>query len=542
MTFLTYAQNFEDVLLWRALGHVTPGFYIDIGANDPDNHSVTKAFYERGWRGINVEPLPHFHQRFLQQRPRDINLSVAAGAAEGELTLYDVPSVDGWASADSATAAMHKAEGHEIAELTVPVRTLAGLCSEYADGEIHFLKVDVEGFEAEVLQGMDFARWQPWIVVVEATLPNSRVTNHEKWEPLLTAHGYRYAYFDGLNRYYVAPGHPELTDALQIPPNVFDDFRSIHLQRSWDAQEQAARHARDLTNQLRAMHANLDKTREQAAQAQRQALELEQHLRAAQAHAKAAHERALDLDRQIVLIHQSLSWRVTRPLRWAKRKLAALRGSAEAPAQIVQAETVVTQEQAAVTKISQLPRGVEHALRDLQAARAHTPAPAGAKPRMAYISPLPPEKSGIADYSAQLLPELARHYDIEVVTDQQEIADAWVATHLTVRSSSWFGEHAAVYDRIVYHFGNSPLHKHMFGLLQRHPGIVVLHDFYLGNIIDHIDRSGYQAGALTEALLSSHGYPALIEWQREGRVPTLWKYPCNRDVIAGATGVIVHSE
>ena len=61
MRFISYAQNNEDVLLWRALGHVRDGFYIDVGANDPVEHSVTKAFYDAGWRGISIEPLPAFH-------------------------------------------------------------------------------------------------------------------------------------------------------------------------------------------------------------------------------------------------------------------------------------------------------------------------------------------------------------------------------------------------------------------------------------------------------------------------------------------------
>jgi FkbM family methyltransferase len=239
MTFISYAQNFEDVLLWRALGHVKNGFYIDVGANDPVEHSVTKAFYDAGWRGISVEPLPSYHQAFLDQRPRDVNLAVAAGAREGELTLYDVPAVRGWASPERAVAEAHRAEGYELAELTVPVRTLAAICAEYVTGPIHFLKIDVEGFEGEVLQGMDFERWRPWVLVIEATLPNSRETNHETWEPLVTSERYRFAWFDGLNRYYVAAEHPQLLDAFGVQPNVFDAFISYHLEQAWAANKAA---------------------------------------------------------------------------------------------------------------------------------------------------------------------------------------------------------------------------------------------------------------------------------------------------------------
>lgn len=236
MTFISYSQNCEDVLLHRALGHVAKGFYIDIGANDPVEHSVTKAFYDIGWRGINVEPLPLHIAAFNEQRLEDINLAVAAGAADGELTLYDVPAVRGWASNDPAIADLHRIEGHQVSELTVPVRTLASICEQYVTGEIHFLKIDVEGFEGEVLRGMDFKRWRPWVLVVEATLPNSRATNHDQWEHLITGERYRFAWFDGLNRYYVAEEHAELAAQLDIQPNVFDNYISYHLDLAWKAE------------------------------------------------------------------------------------------------------------------------------------------------------------------------------------------------------------------------------------------------------------------------------------------------------------------
>lgn len=222
MTFTTYAQNGEDILLWRALGHLGDGFYIDVGANDPVEHSVTKAFYDAGWHGINVEPLPAFHASFASQRPRDINLGVAAGATDGEITLFDVPAVNGWASPDADVAAGHRAQGHQVCEVRVAQRTLSGICAEHVHGPVHFLKIDVEGFEGEVLRGMDLQRWRPWILVIEATIPNSRLTNHERWEALVTSQHYLFAYFDGLNRYYVAEEHAELLPVLALQPNVFD--------------------------------------------------------------------------------------------------------------------------------------------------------------------------------------------------------------------------------------------------------------------------------------------------------------------------------
>jgi FkbM family methyltransferase len=344
MTFISYAQNFEDVLLWRALGHVKNGFYIDVGANDPVEHSVTKAFYEAGWYGVNIEPLPAFQQAFQAQRPRDINLAIAAGAAEGSITLFDVPAVSGWASPDQAVADAHRADGFDVAELQVPMRTLASVCAEHVRGDIHFLKIDVEGFEGEVLRGMDFAKWRPWLLVIEATMPNSRETNHESWEALVTVHGYRYVHFDGLNRYYVSPDHPELLEVLAIQPNVFDDFITHHLdnawksrqsadaacaqanerlaetsQRQWAAEQRAERaegiasRAEDIaagaiahSTELLAMYNEALRQAEEALNAER--ARLGQQLAEVNAWGR-------DLEQRLIATHRSTSWRITRPVR-----------------------------------------------------------------------------------------------------------------------------------------------------------------------------------------------------------------------------------
>ncbi|WP_420473102.1 glycosyltransferase [Noviherbaspirillum sp. ST9] len=178
---------------------------------------------------------------------------------------------------------------------------------------------------------------------------------------------------------------------------------------------------------------------------------------------------------------------------------------------------------------------------DQAQARRVTRVPVSARPRLAYLSPLPPDKSGIADYSAELLPELARYYDIEVITDQETITDPMVAANFPRRSVAWFDAHATRYDRIVYHFGNSSFHQHMFELLERHPGVVVLHDFFLSGILAHMDGNRFRPYAFPVALYQSHGYPALLE-DKTGRGGAIWTYPCNKTVIDLADGVIVHSQ
>lgn len=182
-------------------------------------------------------------------------------------------------------------------------------------------------------------------------------------------------------------------------------------------------------------------------------------------------------------------------------------------------------------------------LHDSRRAPAATPARAlgvAARPRLAFLSPLPPDKSGIADYSAELIAQLSPDYDIDVIA-QSPITDCWSVANCRIRTIAWFEQHANKFERIVYHFGNSAFHEHMFGLLHRFPGVVVLHDFFLSGIVNYIDHTGYAPHALAQALYDSHGYAALIAQQRDGRQASIWAYPCNRQVLNDATGVIVHS-
>jgi glycosyltransferase involved in cell wall biosynthesis len=165
------------------------------------------------------------------------------------------------------------------------------------------------------------------------------------------------------------------------------------------------------------------------------------------------------------------------------------------------------------------------------------------KPRLAFVSPLPPERCGIADYSAELLPELARYYDIELIVDQKEVSDPWLRANFPVRDWKWFDTNADRYDRIVYHFGNSPFHAHMFGLLARHPGTVVLHDFFLSHIASHLEFIGLAPHGWAQALYESHGYKALLDnVQAASENEIVWKYPCNIAVLRQAAGIIVHSK
>ncbi|MBA1264979.1 FkbM family methyltransferase [Stutzerimonas stutzeri] len=290
--FISYAQNFEDVMLWRALGHVERGFYIDVGANHPTEDSVTQAFYERGWSGINIEPLAKHARQLEQERPRDINLQVAVGAENGEIELFDTP-VRGLATASAIIAGRHTDAGLQTVSSIVPLRRLQDICAEHAPENIHFLKIDVEGFEAQVLAGMDLQRFRPWVLLVEATIPNTREID-ASWEPEILAAGYRQVYFDGLNRYYVPLERAdELAGHFSSPPNVFDAFVLSDLVNEQE-------NSRTLAAQLGQAHAELKKMEVLAHRLD----EAEQHIEA---------------------IYGSTSWRITAPLRQASEHIRQTR-------------------------------------------------------------------------------------------------------------------------------------------------------------------------------------------------------------------------
>jgi FkbM family methyltransferase len=212
-----YAQNSEDKILWQALEDVENGFYVDVGAGWPDRDSVTKSFYEAGWDGINIEPSPDEYRALHSQRLRDINLQIAAGARSGPGFYYSYPERGIYSRDPIVREPLEKAgiEGHEV---KLPIKPLSEILSRFRPkGEIHFLKIDVEGSEGEVLAGMNFRLYRPWIALVEATWPHTQVRCDLVWDHYLLDNGYRFAYFDGLNAYYVADEHSELIPAIKRP-------------------------------------------------------------------------------------------------------------------------------------------------------------------------------------------------------------------------------------------------------------------------------------------------------------------------------------
>lgn len=220
---ISYAQNFEDLMLWRALGDVNDGHYIDIGAQSPTTDSVSRLFYEHGWCGVHVEPVPDYAEQLRVARKGETVVQAAVAANAGTIAFFEIHGT-GLSTADPDIAEQHRRNGFEVAEILVPAVTLDDILANFPFEHVHWLKIDVEAGEEAVLRGWNASEVRPWIVVVESTRPLTPEEDYEQWEPLLLSKGYEFVYFDGLNRFYVWVGKSELTASFHAGPNIFDGF------------------------------------------------------------------------------------------------------------------------------------------------------------------------------------------------------------------------------------------------------------------------------------------------------------------------------
>lgn len=310
--FVSYAQNFEDVLLWRVLKDVTPGRYIDLGAQDPVRDSVSLGFYERGWRGVHVEPVPAYAEALRRARPDEMVIEAAVAAAAGTLAFHEVVGT-GLGTAVDDLAEAHAAAGWTVARHEVKAITLDEVFAAAGGEPIHWLKIDVEGMETAVLEG-----WRrpdrPWVVVIEDVHPLAPQRRSGACDAAMEARGYRRCLFDGLNSFWVHRDHAELAERLAYGVSLWDDAvlaepSFVPLARLLMERLLAARRE-TLHAQRRMQHehalAEAWRARHDQARAELAAMEAE---RAALA------QRAAELDARLAAVLASRTWRWTEPLR-----------------------------------------------------------------------------------------------------------------------------------------------------------------------------------------------------------------------------------
>ena len=206
---ITNSDLYEDIILYHFLHPIERGFYVDVGCSDPVYGSITKFFYDRDWSGINIDALSHEIDKYSNLRPRDLNCFGGVSNKEGQLAFWACNEAPGLSTFDEETAVSLSGETNifggrwTFTEITVPVVTLNYILDTYLQSEvIHFLKIDVEQHERQVLEGIDLSRYKPWIIMVEATKPYTMIPTHQNWEQILLDNNYEFLLQSSVNRFY----------------------------------------------------------------------------------------------------------------------------------------------------------------------------------------------------------------------------------------------------------------------------------------------------------------------------------------------------
>ncbi len=352
--FVSYTAGGEDVILHRLFAGQARGFYVDVGAGHPTVGSATRALHDQGWRGINVEPDPGLFAELVQARPGDANHKLALSDEEGQVAFWAVAGT-GLSSCEPAAAARARGRGLPVRETTVRCTTLARLLEASAPAGIDLLRVAVGGLGLRVLQGNDWGRFRPSVILAEVT-PDGRSRE------LLAQNGYDLAHADGASAFFVRRGLA-VPEGAFLPPGPHDQVshyataglaeRFDVLQAERDEQRRRiaalegeagrlrhdgalarseAAHARaeaaqalEAARQLGAQRLALRRQLEFAALTEsRLHLSVAEHvvaLRHSQAQAAALGEAAQQAAAETAALRGSTSWRLSRPLRGLARLL-----------------------------------------------------------------------------------------------------------------------------------------------------------------------------------------------------------------------------
>ena len=204
----------EDQVIARLLPDIEKGFYIDVGANDPLTSSNSHPFYLKGWRGIDIEPIPFFAEKLRTVHPENYVIECAVASCNIDDVMLHVPDVgqEHWEIAtlryDIAQSHSKAGRGKSWSTVVVNQRTLNTLLhipNALRDPNkiIDFMSLDVEGYEEEAFKGFDMRKWRPRVLCVEATYPSTDIPTWDEWEHYVLDANYTFVKFDGCNRFYV---------------------------------------------------------------------------------------------------------------------------------------------------------------------------------------------------------------------------------------------------------------------------------------------------------------------------------------------------
>lgn len=169
----SYSQCGEDMIIDFVITNhflIESPTYVDIGAHDPRHISNTAYFYEKGCRGINIEPNPLLFEKFLKHRRNDINLNVGIADRNGVLPFYvlDAPSMSTFSLNEVETLVRN--HGFKLEKiLPICVRTFFDVIAEYADHKCpDIIFLDAEGYENIIVESIDFSIHRPKVICIES--------------------------------------------------------------------------------------------------------------------------------------------------------------------------------------------------------------------------------------------------------------------------------------------------------------------------------------------------------------------------------------
>lgn len=340
--FVAHGQNFEDVVLWRALKRVHAGHYVDVGCGDPNLNSVTRSFYDRGWSGVTVDASGNSVAEHVASRPRDLQVyctiaNDAVSEPESPISRDTHPSAlssvvdDALGDAGSAggTRAISAMRLDSVLEST-----------NWSPTDIQFIVINDPGNQYAILKSIDLSRWRPWVLVVNAMRPDSAGPDWESWEGYLLSSGYQFCLFDGMSRFYVSDEKSaDLKSMLSYPACVLDGF--VPYRSLLALSEQAATFESEKTQCSDELDALVKKTNERerelvdkVRQWRRYSLELKAENDALKS-ALPSHNSHLASSYASVVrtVHNKLAatrgtplWRITKPLRVVRKLGSGIKG------------------------------------------------------------------------------------------------------------------------------------------------------------------------------------------------------------------------
>jgi len=171
------------------------GFFVDVGAHHPVRFSNTKYFYNRGWRGINIEPTPDAIKAFKLFRKRDINLNIGIGPEKGSLTFhcFNEPALNSFSKEVSERIDRESDKYKIIQRLEIDVLPLSEVFDKHLPSgqKIDFISIDVEGLDFQVLQSNNWDKYEPEVILIEENVNIDEISKSPIYQ-FLKEKGYKF--------------------------------------------------------------------------------------------------------------------------------------------------------------------------------------------------------------------------------------------------------------------------------------------------------------------------------------------------------------